>query len=190
MIVSPTRSGMASSGARFRQEFVAAVNLADGGVARDDQASLLRYLTDHAQAADAQPVSATQKLATRFARTGAQHRVAPVVVDQENLCVIDVRETLDDQIDDAIQQSLQVALRRGVAADVLRRADVARARRHARFQVCHQRAYLVAHVDERGRQRPISSPRCASRTSTSKLPSESACVASRSRLIAAARSVG
>ena len=78
-------------GARIRQKFVAAVNLADGGVAGDDQPSLLRHLTDHAQAADAEPVPATEQLLADLARAGAQNGVMPIFVDQENLRVIDVR---------------------------------------------------------------------------------------------------
>ncbi len=54
----------------------------------------------------------------------------------------------------SVHQRLQVALRRREAADVLRRADVARAGRDARFQVVNQGAHLLAHVDERGRQQP------------------------------------
>jgi hypothetical protein len=76
--------------------------------------------------------------------------IAPLRVNQENLGMVDVGEALDDQIDHAIHERLQVAFADGIAADLLRGFDVPHALLHLPGEVGDQVLHLLTHVHERG----------------------------------------
>ncbi len=136
-------------GARGGQEFVLAVDFALGGITRHDDLALFRHLTDHAHAADRQPVAARQQLPPDIARTGAQDGVTPVFVDEENLRVIDVGEAFHQQVDDLVHQRGQIALGCRHLPDCLCRFHIARPLPDARHEVVDQTLHLVAHIDKR-----------------------------------------
>ncbi len=135
------------------QELVALVNLAHRRIAGDYQPPLRGHLTDHADRPDAEAVSAPQQFLTHLARAGAQQRVLPVGVDQENLRVVDIVKAVDDQVDHVVHQPLQVTLGGGEAADLLRGIEVAHAGGDARLQRLNLPAHLIAQRFDIGRQR-------------------------------------